>query len=64
MRQGQRIQRLDIYVEGWCNLSDVVVVLENQSLSVAGVWIGTRMVVVRYVKTLHSELLVWCQVEI
>ena len=50
--------------EGWCNLSDVVVVLENQSLSVAGVRMGTRMVVVRYVKTLHSGLLVLCQVEI
>ena len=61
VRQGQRIQRLDIYVEGWCNLSDVVAVLENQSLSVAGVRMGTRMIVV---KSLHSGLLVWCQVEI
>ena len=59
-RQGQWIQRLDIYVEGWCNLSDVVAALENQMLSVAGILMGTRTVVV--VKTLHSELLVLRQV--
>ena len=59
VRQGQRIQRLDIYVEGWCNLSDVAAALENQTLSVAGVRMGTRMVVV---KILHSKLLVLYQV--
>ena len=61
VRQGQRIQRLDIYVEGWCNLSDVVAALENQMLSVAGILTGTETVVVG--KTHHSEPLVLYQVE-
>ena len=59
-RQRQGIQRLDIYVEVWCNLSDFAAALENQMLSVAGILTGTGMVVV--VKTLHSEPLVLYQV--
>ena len=59
MKQGQRIQRLDIYVEGWCNLSDVVAALENQVM--AGILTGTETVVVG--KTHHSESLVLYQVE-
>ena len=59
-RQGRWIQRLDIYVEVWCNLSDVAAALENQVLSVAGILTGTGMVVV--VETLHSKLLALCQV--
>ena len=59
-RQGRWIQRLDIYVEVWCNLSDVAAALENQVLSVAGILTGTGTVVV--VKMLHSELLALCQV--
>ena len=58
-RQGRWIQRLDIYVEVWCNLSDVVAALENQVWSVAGILTGTGTVVV--VKTLQSELLALCQ---
>ena len=48
---------------GWCNLS-VVVVLEIQSLSAAGVQTGIRMVAVSFEELLHSGLLVLCQVEI
>ena len=59
-RQRQGIQRLDIYVEVLCNLSDVAAALENQMLSVAGILTGTGTVVV--VKMLHSELLALCQV--
>ena len=58
-RQRQGIQRLDIYVEVLCNLSDFAAALENQMMSVAGILTGTGMVVV---KTLHSELLVLYQV--
>ena len=59
-RQGRWIQRLDIYVEVWCNLSDVAAVLENLMMSVAGILTGRGTVVI--VKTLHSELLVLYQV--